>query len=352
MNKNIIPFVCLLLGWSCGIFAGAAEKTPPKPVNSPDGLAIRIAPFTVPPATQPVISVLVRNKGRTAWQGTISLQGPAGFRIATPGRTVTLEAGALKRLPFTIAEGINLAANRYAMVVTATGPQGTVKHTQEVICASAPYYKAKVDGRFDEWGDAIPITFSVKGKKTVINAYWNRRHLFFWVSVWEDRLSHFDAVQLAVAPGDGVTSPSGTANTHRFEFLLMKSGDGTAGACYQLTVPGQRLQDTQKEKPLAARLHAKADVAVIRAGGVTHYECAIPWGAMRNVIRPTEGREFCLSFLIHDPDGTGIRDFGAAAGLWPSERRRLAWSAWPGVQWGETPPFDGKIRWGLCSSKH
>jgi hypothetical protein len=69
-------------------------------------------------------------------------------------------------------------------------------------------------------------------------------------------------------------------------------------------------------------------------------------------IEPMEGREFGLSLLVHDPDGTGLRDFGEAAGLWPWQRSRLAWSQWPGARWAKDAPFDNRIEWGFCSSKH
>jgi hypothetical protein len=68
-------------------------------------------------------------------------------------------------------------------------------------------------------------------------------------------------------------------------------------------------------------------------------------------IKATEGREFRFSVLVHDPDGTGVRDWGEAAGLWPWQRSRLAWASWQGVQWGKEPPFDSAIEWGFCSSK-
>ena len=96
-------------------------------------------------------------------------------------------------------------------------------------------------------------------------------------------------------------------------------------------------------------------MAVFRLGKTTYYEVALPFLPMRNRIRPGEGREFCLSVLVHDPDGTGIRDWGQAAGLWPWERNRLAWSRWQGDGWGnveEDPPFDNTTPWGMCSSKY
>ena len=88
-----------------------------------------------------------------------------------------------------------------------------------------------------------------------------------------------------------------------------------------------------------------------RHGDTTHYEWAIPFAAMPK-IRPDIGREICVSVLVHDPDGTGLRDWGKAAGLWAEQRNPLAWCAWGSTTWGDNPPFDGKIEWGLCSSKH
>jgi hypothetical protein len=55
--------------------------------------------------------------------------------------------------------------------------------------------------------------------------------------------------------------------------------------------------------------------------------------------------------LVHDPGGTGIRDWGQAAGRWDGERNRLAWSRFSGDRWGDEAPFDNKTPWGMCSSK-
>ncbi len=95
-----------------------------------------------------------------------------------------------------------------------------------------------------------------------------------------------------------------------------------------------------------------AHVVVRRDGDVTVYECSFPFGPMRNEIRPMEGREFAMSVLVHDPDDTGLRDLGRAAGLWTSPRDADAWCRWAGATWGETPPRGNKVRWGLCTSKY
>ena len=113
-----------------------------------------------------------------------------------------------------------------------------------------------------------------------------------------------------------------------------------------------KLDETKKTRGLEPLAYEDADIAVRRAGDVTYYECSLPFRPMRDDIRPSEGREFFMSVLVHDPDGTGVRDWGQAAGLWPSQRNRLAWSRFPGDQFGDQPPFDNKTQWGMCSSKY
>jgi hypothetical protein len=93
-------------------------------------------------------------------------------------------------------------------------------------------------------------------------------------------------------------------------------------------------------------------VAIGRIDGVTHYECSLAFRPLRPHIQPIEGREFCFSVLVHDPDGTGLRDWGQAAGLWPWQRNELAWCRFEGCQWGDQPPQDSKLPWGFYSSKY
>ena len=136
-----------------------------------------------------------------------------------------------------------------------------------------------------------------------------------------------------------------------YEFLFVSSGEGTDGKCFQLAEPGMKLSEGQTERALADLEFGKAKIAVSRKDGVTYYECGIPFRSLSK-IKASEGREFFLSVLVHDPDGTGVRDWGQAAGLWPSQRNWLAWSRFPGDQFGDQPPFDNKTQWGMCSSKY
>jgi len=164
-----------------------------------------------------------------------------------------------------------------------------------------------------------------------------------------------DAIQLAISPSDTPTSTSPEEAAGRCEFLVAATGDSEGGRwkarCSQLARPATKLAETQKPRDLAALVLSMVEAVVSRRDKVTYYECAIPLKSL-DEIKAAEGREFCFSVLVHDPDGSGLRDWGQAAGLWPSQRNRLAWSDWPGARWGKDPPFDNKTAWGLCSSKY
>ena len=327
------------------LWAGASEEP----------VALRIEPFTVPPSTGPVIHVHVRNVLDTAFRGAISLEVPGSWRATPPSREVTLKAGETAKVPFTVEQATDSDANTYRIRVRARGAGREVVRDQIVVCASAPYFKPTIDGRSDEWGDAIPIRFMTKGKATTVSTYWNKRYFYVLVEVEEDQLcgsdrDTVDALQFALAPRTATTPQEATAQATRYEFLVTDAG--AADRCVQLIAPGVELISAGRLRdPTALSTVAKAHAVVAREGRVTRYECAVPFSAMRT-IKPTVGREFRFSLLVHDPDGTGLRDLGQALGLWPSSRSSLAWCRWKGGVWGETAPFDSKIEWGLCSSKH
>jgi hypothetical protein len=274
---------------------------------------------------------------------------------------VSLTAGETGRVPFTIEKGTQSQSNSYTIEVSAAGGGTTVVRRQQVVCASAPYHKATIDGLAEEWNDAIPVTFAKDGKRTILRTYWNRRRFSLLAAIEEDQLIAYsskpgsggsDAVQIAISPSGAATGASPDEEATRFEFLLVWTGTGTVGKCFQLAQPGTKLATTQERRDLELLEYRDANVAVLRKGGVTYYECALPFGPLRDKIRPSVGRDFFFSVLVHDPDGTGLRDWGEAAGLWPWQRNSLAWSNWPGAQWGGRSPFDNKLPWGLCSSKY
>ena len=341
-----MSLIAVLLCFLCAISAFAAEP-----------VALRMETLIVPPSTQPLVFVLVKNLQETEYKGEVSLKVPDTWRLTPSSRPVELKPNETKRVPFAIEKGRNVEANRYACEMTAASGSSSVVHKQEIFAASAPYFKPTIDAATDDWGDAIPITFTKDGKKTVVATYWNRRRFSLLVTVHEEKLvpyspgttDPFDAIQFAILPIEPFEElPLGVAG--RFEFLLAATCE--AGKCFQLAAMDTKLDETKKTRGLEPLAYEDADIAVRRADGVTYYECSLPFKPMRDDIRPSEGREFFMSVLIHDPDGTGIRDLGAAAVLWPTDEDANAWSRWQGACWGDKPVLGNKIRSGFCTSKY
>ncbi len=348
-----ISMAFLVVAWVMIPFDGTARAFAADPV------ALRVESFTVPPSTGPLAFVEVRNLLDKPYQGSVSMKGPEGWRIAPPSRQVTLTPGETKRVPFTIEKGRNVAVNIYRVEVSAVGAGSEVIRRQDVFCASAPYFKPTIDGDRSDWKDAIPVTFATGGKLTAVSTFWNRRGFSLLVAVEEAKLVRrdvkngkpFDAVQVAISSAESRTGTSPDEAAARFEFLLV-AGEGDSADCFQLARPDMKLSETAADRELGPLSYEDATVAVRRVDGVTYYECNLPFRPMRDEITPSEGREFYFSVLVHDPDGVGIRDLAVAAGLDSSRRNALAWSRWRGADWGQVVPLDNKLQWGMCTSKY
>ena len=99
--------------------------------------------------------------------------------------------------------------------------------------------------------------------------------------------------------------------------------------CFQLLRPGDKIAGASKDKPLGPSQIKDAKVVVKHSKGLTVYECSIPLSLMPD-LKPMTGRDYQMSFLVHDPDGTGIRDLGQVSGLWEVQRNKFAWVSWQG----------------------
>lgn len=317
---------------------------------------LRVEPLTVPPATQPLISVVVQNLQDQPCQAALSITGPDDWRITPASRDVQLPVSGEQRLAFNIEKARNVEANAYPFMITARVGDHLARHTQSVFVASAPYSKATVDGRADEWKDAIPVSFQGGGKSASISTFWSRKRFYVLVCVQEQQRVGYtgpdgepcDAVQLAFSSVDEANDAAATAR--RAEFLLASAG-GTA-KCFQLAAWDTPSESTSKPRAIEPLACGDAEIAVLREGDVTHYECSIPFSMLRDAVEPAEGREFFFSVLIHDPDGTGVRDLGHATGLWPRPDDATSWSRWKGASVGDATPLGNKVRWGLCTSKY
>jgi hypothetical protein len=325
-----------------------------------DALMLRVETLTVPPATQPLLQVVAQNPGSAAWQGELSLRGPTTWQLTPDRQPLSVRPGGQTRLSFSIERGRNIASNRYEFAATARSQAGTVvEHRQQVFVASAPYFKPTIDGQLDEWKASIPITFTTAGQNTTISTYWNRREFSLLVQVQEKQLvpfsgknpqQAFDAVQFALAPLPETETEMDSALAKRFEYLLVATEDGPS--CYQFAGSGTENtsgSDIGNMKPLASN---QVKLALRRERDFTIYECSLSFRPLRDVLRPSEGREFWMSVLVHDPDGTGLRDLGKTASLWPAPDSQSTWHRWSNAVFQDRKPLPPMVRWGFCASKY
>ena len=345
----------ILIPWTLAIVAALGSLGGLGSAAEP--VRIRVEPLTVPPATQPLVSVVIQNMQDASCTGVLSIGGPADWRIAPDLQPFDLAAGAEKRLAFNIEKARNVEANLYPFSLQARLGDQLVRRDQSVFVASAPYSKATVDGRIDEWRDAIPVTFEQGGRRTTISTFWQRKRFGLLIAVQEQQLVGYtgpdgppcDAVQLAISSPEPADT-SGMQAARRYEFLFVPAGGGAK--CFQLAgwdTPRERAEESQRLESLLCDV---AETAIVRDGEVTNYECSLPFSLLREAIEPAEGREFFLSVLVHDPDGTGLRDLGRAAGLWAQPEDARAWSRWRPMAAGGEPPLGNRVRWGLCTSKY
>lgn len=329
------------------------------PAWTDEPLALRFENLPLLPAQQPALVVVAWNRGNQTYRGTLRVETPESWRLDTKEQALELAAGESQRVRFQVREADHRADNSYPCRVTASNGR-EVTHHQWVMVATAPYFKPTIDGNDDDWDKSVPVAWPLDDKRIEHAVYWNRRQLSMLVKVREAHLvpfdpgsgdRSFDAVQLAIAPRGAETGRSPEDEVHRFEFLIA-AGASNEGRCFLLAQPGMKLEETQQHRPWPSLEFESAEVAVRRSGDWTVYECALPFSLMRDQIRPSEGREFQMSLLVHDADQSQLYDWGSSAGLWQAQRNRFAWSKWKGSSFGADAPFDSKTVWGLCSSKY
>ncbi len=350
----IAIILSMLWAGACGIDASAADR-----------LAMRIEPLTVPPATGPLVSAVVRNTSDLPYNGLLHISGPDGFLLRPSERNVSLRAHQSKRIAFNIEQGQTREKNEYSFSLTADDGVRRQVFRQQIFVGSAPYFKPVIDGDPNDWNDAIPVTFGEPVETVTVSTFWNRRQFCLLVAVKEAQLSArnrsdtsqpCDAVQVALAPLVWDDDPLDARLANRYEYLLMpvrsESGE-LSGRCYQLADPGTPLSQTRSPRSLETLTYESATLVVRREAGITYYECALPWKPLRDQISPSEGREFYLGLLVHDTGRTRIRDLAAAAGNGPPGADYEGWCRWPNANsTSDRQLRASRVRWGLCTSKY
>lgn len=324
---HLLPFaaVCWLIG---------------SPVIADDGpLRVRMENFTVTPSTGPVVGVQVENRSDKELEATVKVNWPEGWEGAPDEQKVTVKAGDSESAAFTIEKAVDRAANRYPVTIEARSGDQVVKRTQQVVCATAPYLKPQLDGKLDDWKDAVPVSLPGKNGVTAAMTCWNRRQ--FCIGVRAERMAA-GALQFALAPGTA-------GDEGRFELVVVAPETDGPAKCYQLLRPGDDLAAAETERPLAGLESDTLDARVTRDGGTMCFEITAPAKAFPD-LRPTPGRAFRFSLLVHTPDG--LRDLGAVMNLPEDRRSPRSWCRWKGSSFGAVPPFDGNVEFGFSSSVH
>jgi hypothetical protein len=351
-----------LMAWACAGLLMTVGSTVSRagqvdPLVGNETIAVRVENLAVLPQSQPVLAVHVRNLRDVPFAGVIKPIVPEGWRLTPAERSVQLAPGAAQRLTYSVEGGRESPDNRYPIEIGVEDDHGRIVVQQSICVATAPYAKPVIDGDPSDWQDTIPVEMVTGGKKTTIRTCWNRQAFAVLVAVEEDAQSlpgagsPFDAVQFSLAARDSTSKTSESDRADRFEFLLVPGGTEPA-RCYALARPATRLADTLQARSMEELVDREVEIVVRRADNATYYECSVPWREMKQVLQPAEGREICFSLLVHDPDGTGLRDWGDSAGSWESQRTWFGWSKWPGATWNTQPPHDSCIEWGLCSSRY
>jgi len=303
------------------------------------GTELRIASLVLSPEQKPNIEVVAE----TPINGTLSLAPPEGWKIVPP--TITAVADQ-KRFVFTVVEGRPNEKNSYPISVTVQRHDGTVlQHRQNVCVATAPNSSLVIAGPNDQgnavesWDHAIPCSVTVHGKPIRIHTVWNRKRLCLLVEINDVEFVHakndqpFTAVQIAL----GAVRSDKTLG-ELYQFLLFADEIGR----------GHLVSLKNADSPPSLPDIDASQTFVWKHENTLRWETAIPFAAIP-AIKPGEGRELTLSFLIHDAANKTVLDWGQTCLLTNESVEK--WCRWKGDSIGNTILTVPRSEWGLCSSK-
>lgn len=319
-------------------------------------LQVRVDNFTVPPATGPVVEITVGNPGDQPFTGAMTVRWPTGWRCDPPRQELHLPPRSRSKVAFTVEQGVENPANVYDVTVEVTGGGAPLIVPQRVVVATAPVLKPVIDGLLDEWqGMVPPITFSGGGRQAVVMTSYHRNAFCVAVRIEEDALAGLapaaagrraDAIQFAIAPPPRAGADA--ALVAHWEFVVAATAGPGPAQAFLLRKPGEAVAQAGTVRTLDAPC-AEVQAAVARTGTATCYEVAIPLTLLPG-LRPTTGRPFRFALLVHDGDGTGLRDMGTVMNQ-PAPAPG-AWGRWRGDSLADAAPFGTDLESGFCTSLH
>ena len=310
--------------------------------NAAMGTDLRIANLLLSPEQKPNIEVIFE----TPIGGEVSLTCPEGWRVVP--EAITAEPNQ-RRFVFTVAQGKPNEKNEYPLSVEVRRTDGTTVHySQNVHVAAAPNSNLEVAGSNDsgivaeDWKHAIPFASNLRENPIQIYTVWNRKRLGLLIGIENMKLVSakrefpFTAVQIALG-----SVRSDKTFGELYQFLLFSD---EAGAGRLVSLSGH-----QEDSPGHLPNVAVSQAFVWQQEKTVWFEAAIPFAAIP-AIKPGEGRELTLSFLIHDAENGTVLDWGKICRL-PDENLEH-WFRWKGDSLGKTIPAAPRCEWGLCSSKY
>lgn len=323
-------------------------------------LRVRVESFTVMPSTGPVVHATVRNESEQPVKASFGVRWPDGWTAEPDEQHLELAPNETVRAPFTLTQAVDVAANRYSLGLVMRVGGRELLGSQQTVCATAPYLRPEIDGKLDDWKDAVPIWLLHDRKRTTMMTCWDRRRICVAVRVEEESLQKWDrrgeaaavdAIQFSLAaspppPGDRET------NADRYEFVVVPvSIRRRTAEAFLLMQPGDKTAQAADVRELDGLDCRDVEARVRRKSGTTCYEVAIPIVCLPG-IRPTTGRTFRFSLLVHDGASGALVDFGVMLDRWEDERDPLAWCRWKGASFGDVVPFAGNVEFGFSSSIH
>ncbi len=337
-----------------------AEVVTQRATLEQNGLLIRPKNFIVNPSTGPVHEVMVTNTTNKPFSGTIAITYGKGWTSTPKNHKITLKPHESKDISQAITKAVDYASNSYPVKVVVKNISGKEVFSKDFTtkCFSAPYYEVKIDGNLKEWKDSIPISFKTKGKNTKLRTYWDRDNFYIAVEVEEDKFMGTsdsktpDCIQISLSNKKAKSNEKSFSSN---QFVAVGSNSMWSGnKVYNVISPSeqQRLFSIPNQMPNIVK-NSQIDVDRDNDKKITTYEIAIPFSSIKGV-KPTAGRGLNFSILVHDPDGTGIRELASVMNMPQLLNEKLStWVSWYDTFFNSTKAkYDDKVDFGFCSSLH
>ena len=259
---------------------------------------------------------------------------PQGIELNMPSlnQTMTIPAGAMKRLPGTIVARHCQAIKLQRLLVNLQTDAGTMRDYHVTVCTypqrQASYMKQQpvIDGRIDEWSNSKMVQVQTGNKAASLQLGWDERNLYFAATVnighapvQPEIASQFwkgDVLELFVDPGNKKNRLYSQTDG-QFYFCPYNTTEGKAasGRCLRIRKAESVVHNgTQNDGPWQFAYQVNAQGYVL--------ECALPWSCLDPEFKAQVGAKVGMD--------AAIRGFKSLFGT-------------------ENKPFDTPASWGILT---